>query len=179
MIEYLNLGVVWYAMKTTYKKELRAKEYLDSRGVESFIPMQQKIESRSGRKRVTLVPAVHNLIFVKADLATLNEIKISLNYLHNCLMTEGNKSSPIIVPTKQMDQFIDAMTRNLERIIYVDLTTVALEKGVPVRITGGDFEGYEGEVERVKGKRDRYVHVIIKGVAAYRFEVAACFIEKI
>ncbi|MFI3282326.1 MAG: transcription termination/antitermination NusG family protein [Rikenellaceae bacterium] len=46
MINYSNQGVVWYAMKTTFKRELKAKAYLDSCGIESFIPMQQIVLSR-------------------------------------------------------------------------------------------------------------------------------------
>ncbi len=179
MIDYSDHGVVWYAMKTIYKKELKAKEYLDSHGIENFIPMRQEIENKRGRKSVILKPAVHNLIFVKVNLAQLNDIKISLRYLHNQLMTEDNISYPIIVPTQQMDQFIDALTHHLEDIIYVDLSTTRLEKGTPVRITDGKFKGYEGELEKVKGKRDRLVHVIIKDVAAYKFETKVDFIEKI
>lgn len=178
MIDYSDLGVVWYAMKTTYKKERKAQEYLDALGIENFIPMRQAIETKHGKKRVALVPAVHNLIFVKTDLATLITIKKELNYLHNRLMRDGDKSLPIIVPSGQMDQFIDAMTHHLEKVIYIDLTDAQLEKGTPVRVTDGDFKGYEGVLEKIKGKRDRVVHVIIKGVAAYKFEVRACDIEK-
>ncbi len=179
MIDYSDRGIVWYAMKTVYKKELKAKEYLDSRGIENFIPMRQDIVVKYGRKSVIIKPAVHNLIFVKTDLKQLRDIKISLNYIHNCLMVENEVSVPIIVPTVQMDQFIDALTHHLEDIIYVDLTTTRLDKGTPVRITDGKFKGYEGILEKVKGKRDRRVHVNINGLAAYKFEVEATFIEKI
>lgn len=179
MIDYSDHGVVWYAMKTVYKKELQAKEYLDSRGIENFVPMQKEIHTKGNRKCVRFKPAVHNLIFVKTDLTGLKDIKISLNYLHNRLTTNDGVSTPIIVPTKQMDQFIHAMTNNLEEILYVDLTTTRLEEGTFVKITGGKFKGYEGVLEKIKGKRDRRVHVNIIGIVAYRFEVEASFIEKL
>lgn len=179
MIDYSDHGVVWYAMKTTYKRELKAKEYLDSHSVENFIPMKQEVMTKNGRRRVILKPAIHNLIFVKTDLEQLIDIKISLNYLHNCLTTKNNTSAPIIVPTKQMDQFIDATTNHLNQVIYVDLTTTTLKKGTLVRITDGKFKGYEGELEKIKGKRNRRVFVNIKGVSAYSFEVEAEFIEVI
>lgn len=180
MIDYSDHGVVWYAMKTVYKKELQAKQYLDSRGVENFLPMVKVVSSRMGRKQEILKPAIHNLIFIKTDLTELNDIKISLNYLHNKLMTvKEGLSAPIIVPAKQMEQFIDAATNHLDDIIYIDLTEVALEKGTLVRITDGKFKGYEGELAKTKGKRNRVVNVIMKDVAAFKFEVEACYIEKI
>ncbi|MFI3278640.1 MAG: UpxY family transcription antiterminator [Rikenellaceae bacterium] len=179
MITYSSLGVVWYAMKTTYKRELKAKEYLDSRGIENFIPMQQHITSKYGRRIVTTKPAIHNLIFVKVDLSQLKDIKASLGYIHNCLTDKDNITSPIIVPFQQMEQFIDVTTKHLDQIAYVDLTTTTLKKGTPVRIIDGRFKGYEGELERIKGKRNRRVHVNIKGITAYSFEVEADLIEVI
>ncbi|MFI3288497.1 MAG: UpxY family transcription antiterminator [Rikenellaceae bacterium] len=179
MIQYSDCGVVWYAMKTIYKKELQAKKYLDALSIPNFVPMQQVVSKKGGRKTIVLKPAVHNLIFVKTDLAQLKEIKNNLKYLYNRLTTEDNLTTPIIVPTVQMDQFIDAITNHLQDIAYVDLTTEALEKGTPVRITDGKFKGYTGVLERVKGKRDRRVYVNIQGIAAYRFEVEASAIEKL
>lgn len=39
-------------------------------------------------------------------------------------------------------------------------------KGMPVRIIGGDFEGYEGIFIKVKGARDRRVVICIQGIIA-------------
>lgn len=179
MVVYSDHGVVWYAMKTSHKKEMQAKAYLETYGVECFVPMMQDISTKTGRKKIILKPAVYNLIFVKVDLAQLKDIKISLNYLRNRLTTDGDISVPIIVPTQQMEQFIDAVTHNLDKIIYVDLTKVCIDKGTKVRITDGKFKGYEGELERIKGKRDRRVCVRVEGIVAYKFDVEAEFIEKI
>ncbi len=180
MIDYSDHGIVWYAMKTVYKKELQAKEYLDAHDVENFLPMVKDISIKKGRKQEILKPAVHNLIFIKTDLAKLNDIKISLNYLHNRLMTtQAGISVPIIVPTQQMELFIYAMTTLLDKIIYVDLSTTQLKKGTPVRIIDGDFKGFEGELEKTKGKRSRTVHVVLQNIAGFTCEVEASDIEKI
>ncbi|MFI3266923.1 MAG: UpxY family transcription antiterminator [Rikenellaceae bacterium] len=179
MIIYPDHGVVWYAMKTTYKRELKAKEYLDTRGIESFIPMQKVVTIKYGKKTTTLKPAVHNLIFVKTDNAQLGEIKISLNYLHNCLTTINDKSTPIVVPIRQMEQFIKAVTEQLNKIAFIDLTKSILAKGTPVRITDGTFKGYEGMLNKIKGKRDRRVEINVEGIIAYTIDVEASFIEKI
>lgn len=178
-IDYSNQGVVWYAMKTTYKKEMQAKAYLNERGIECFVPMKQSTAIRAKKKIVILEPAIYNLIFIKVDLAQLTDIKISLNYLHNRLTKIEDKLVPIVVPTRQMDQFIRAVNELLDKIIYVDLATSSLEKGTPVRITDGEFKGYEGELEKIKGKRQRRVSINVKGIVAYKVDVDASFIEKI
>ncbi|MFI3320250.1 MAG: UpxY family transcription antiterminator [Rikenellaceae bacterium] len=180
MVVYLDHGVVWYAMKTIYRKELKAKGYFDSQGIENFIPMQRISEQKRGVTKETLQPAIHNLIFVKTDLGGLNEIKTNLNYIRNILVTQdGGQSVPVVVPTEQMEQFIDATTNHIDDITYVDMSCGELEKGAPVKIIGGEFEGYVGELERVKGSRDKVVHVILKGVGAYKFKTSACYIEKL
>ncbi|MFI3262879.1 MAG: UpxY family transcription antiterminator [Rikenellaceae bacterium] len=179
MVDYSDKGVVWYAMKTTYKKELQAKQYLDLRGIENFIPMQQETGIKSGRKVSVMRPAVHNLIFVKAEIEKLKDVKISLSYLHNRLTRVDEVLSPIIVPEKQMEQFIYAVTNHNDKLTYVDLSKVHMEKGTLVRITDGDFVGFEGELVTQKRKRDRQVYIRFDEVVAFIVEVPANFIEKI
>lgn len=166
-------------MKTTYKKELQAKKYLDSCGIECFVPMKQETISKQGRKTVIQKPAIHNLIFVKADLNQIREIKTYLNYLHNLIVDIDDVKVPIIVPTQQMDQFIAAVSDSFDKIIYVDLSMTCLDKGTPVRIIDGKYKGYEGVLEKIKGKRDRRVTIIVGNVIAYKIDVEASCLEKI
>lgn len=62
--------VVWFAMSAPYSKELEAQILLQSYNIESFIPLCYKIiERKDGCKMRKLVPAIHNLIFVKTTNA--------------------------------------------------------------------------------------------------------------
>ncbi|MBR6945883.1 MAG: UpxY family transcription antiterminator [Prevotella sp.] len=55
----------WFPMRVTYHRELKMKQFLDELGIENFIPMHYEIiNTKGGRKRM-LVPAIHNLIFVR------------------------------------------------------------------------------------------------------------------
>lgn len=179
MIDYSDKGTVWYAMQTTYKRELKAKAYLDAHSIECFVPMCQEIVVVRGKKRAVQKPILHNLLFLKADLARLKAIKSNLNYLHNRLTEANGRLIPIVVPTKEMEQFIHVATHAFEKVVYIDLSTTRLEKGTPVRVIGGDFEGYEGVLARVKGKRDKRVVINIEGVLAYALEVDVNYVEKI
>ena len=53
-----------------------------------------------------------------------------------------------------------------EHLIFFSPDEVNLRKGTKVRITGGDFEGYEGVFVKVKGARDRRVVISLQGVIA-------------
>ena len=48
---------------------------------------------------------------------------------------------------------------------------VNLRKGTKVRITGGDFEGYEGVFVKVKGARDRRVVISLQAVSYTHLDV--------
>ena len=78
---------------------------------------------------------------------------------------------PIIVPDIQMRSFMAVAGNCDHQLVYLELSTVSFRKGERVRVTGGIFEGVEGEFIRVKN--DRRVVVSIRGVMA----VATTFIH--
>ncbi|MFI3302398.1 MAG: UpxY family transcription antiterminator [Rikenellaceae bacterium] len=166
-------------MKTTFKREFKAKAMLDARSIENFIAMTRKSITVGGRRRMVTAPAIHNLIFVKVDRAQLQQIKKDINFLHNTLTKVDGVLSPIIIPSKDMEQFIGVTTKSLEQLIYLDSLETNLSKGTRVRITGGEFAGYEGVLMRVKGARDRRVVLSIDGVVAVAMAaIDADMIEK-
>ena len=49
----------WYAMSAPYRNEMKAKQLLDDKGVDNFIPLCSKIiVGRDGRKKRKVVPIV-------------------------------------------------------------------------------------------------------------------------
>ena len=71
-----------------------------------------------------------------------------------------------LVPDDQMRQFTAVAGTYDEHLIFFSPDEVNLRKGTKVRITGGDFEGYEGVFVKVKGARDRRVVISLQGVIA-------------
>ncbi len=183
MIDYSNSNIVWWAMKTTYKRELKAKAILDECGVENFVAMESHIISRAGRRYSVKVPAIHNLIFIKGDGEALQRAKSRINFLHNRLSMVEGKLSPITIADRDMEQFI-ALSQKAEQsgqeLKYVDLMDTPLAKGTRVRIIGGEFAGYEGTLTRVKGCRDRRVVLNIESLVAVAMtSIDVNLIEKI
>ncbi|MFI3315310.1 MAG: UpxY family transcription antiterminator [Rikenellaceae bacterium] len=180
MIDYTNPTTVWYAMKTTYKRELKAKALLDAHQVENFIPMQRHIVVKNGKKQLVCKPAINNLIFMRANGDVLQKMKSKADFIHNRLMKDGNSLIPIIIPDGDMNQFITLTNNSLDKIQYLDLSSVVLSKGGRVRVIGGDFMGYEGVLMKIKGARDKRVVVSIEGVIAVAMAtIDAELIEKI
>lgn len=160
----------WYALRVTYSRELTLKEYLDGEHIENFIPMHYEYAVKGERRVRKLVPAVHNLVFVRSSRSCIDRMKDETSLPVRYIMNKET-NSPILVPERQMRNFIAVAGTNEEQLVYLEPSIVALRKGQRVRVTGGVFEGVEGEFIRVKN--DRRVMVSIQGVMA----VATTFIH--
>lgn len=168
-------------MSAPYRRELIAKEYLDGKGVECFVPMKEAlVERRNGVKRRQMVPAIHNLIFVHTSKERIKQLKQGVNFLQYHTRPQGGKNVPVIVPDSQMQQFITICTANNESITYLRPEEIDIRKGTRVRVHGGAFDGTEGHFVKVQGKRNRRVVMLIEGITAVALtEISTDFIEVI
>lgn len=159
-------GKVWWAMSAVFNRSMKMKAVLDSMGVDCFVPMRFRAVCCGRRQVRTLVPAIHNLIFVYSTARQIKALKDSYPYLQYLVCRTDGKAYPIVVPDRQMSHFIAVAGTADEQLIYLSPEDVNLRAGDRVRIRGGAFEGVEGVFVRVKGARDRRVVVSIEGVAA-------------
>ena len=164
--------IQWYALRITYSRELAFQTYLEKEKIENFIPMHYQYVVRNGQRIRKLVPAIHNLVFVRSTRKKIDKIKeekaalFPLRYI-----MDKETRQPIVVPEVQMQHFIAVAGNYNQQVVYLPHTEAMLQKGDKVRITGGIFEGVEGVFVRIKG--DRRVMVSIQGVMA----VATAFIH--
>lgn len=156
---------LWYPIRVTYSQELKIKEQLDTQEIENFIPMQYEEKERNGRKTRLLVPVIHNLVFVHTSKDQLDELK-SENTFSYCIryMMDNFSHTPIVVPEKQMNDFIAVAGSPDEQIMYLDPSEPKFKKGDRVRIVGGIWEGVEGTFLRIK--RGLRVVIAIEGIMA-------------
>ena len=156
---------VWWAMSAPYQRELKAKAALDKLGIENFVPMRyQAVRKRTGSMARELLPAIHNLIFVRGSKPCVSQAKKDILWLQWLTRPEDGKNVPVTVPDKDMDQFIAVTNTYNEHLIYIQPDEIDLRKGTPVRILGGPFNGFEGTFIKVKGSRKRRVVVMLKGI---------------
>ena len=173
--------LVWFAMSAPYRRELRAKEFLDHKGVECFVPMKEAlVERRSGTKSRKMIPAIHNLVFVHTTKERIKDLKQGVNFLQYHTRPIAGKNVPIIVPDYQMQQFIAVTTASNEGLTYLRPEEIDIKKGTKVRVHGGVFDGTEGYFVKVQGKRSRRVVMLIEGITAVALtEISTDFIEVI
>jgi len=163
---------VWYAMYA-YKKEMTAQTELDKEGIKNFIPMRYGIKERHGKKERVLVPAISNLVFVYSTKSVLSGFKLKNPYLQYIMQKAGANRKIITIPTKQMQEFISIAEKYEENITYYKPEEVNLAKGVKVRVHGGVFDGVEGTLLKVKGKRCKRIVISIPDVIT----IAAAYIQ--
>jgi len=163
----------WYPMRVTYSRELQAKAFLESLGVECFIPMHyEQIEGRHPRHK-ELRPALHNLIFVHASQAWITEMKMTrremapLRYMMRPVHDDRGQTvrhEIIVVPDLQMDNFMRVASVADDRVFFIENLDFAGKPGQLVKVIAGDFAGVEGVIKRVK--KNKRVVVQIEHVAA-------------
>ncbi len=162
----------WYPLRITYSREMIFKAWLDARNIENFIPMRYTEVIYGGRKHRKLVPVIHNLVFVYSNRKLLDVLKKELeDRLPVRYIMDPELHCPLVIPEKQMRDFIAVAGTLDEQLVWLDPSTTKFKKGDKVRITGGLFKGVEGVLMRIKG--DRRIVVAIEGFMA----VATAFIH--
>lgn len=163
----------WLPLRVAYgraERTLAIKQFLDDRQVETFLPMTHKRVLIDGRRRIKLVPAIDNLLFVHAPEAWLKEAKrtceplLPLRFLmwhpHDALQT----SHIISVTPRDMSNFMRVAAIDDDRVMFLGNKDFTGKIGRRVRVVAGLFKGVEGTIYRVK--KDRRVVVTLDGVCS-------------
>ena len=152
-------NIFWYVLFAANGKAAKVADYLKTNDIECFFPVHYK-ERRmrdTERKRLTLQPLIGNLVFVKSSKKCLaphlREIKLRLSIASDLYYRDLGTRKIIIVPEKQMLNFIAVAGRTKKHVTYFSNNELNFEKGKKIRIIGGDFEGVEGVFLRIKGKQ--------------------------
>ena len=154
-------------MRVTYSRGMKIKENLDLLNIENYVPMEIKLVNY----RWQLVPAIENLIFLHTTYNVLSDIKHSrvdfepLRYIMHPVLTNGReRMEALIVPNRQMDDFIRVSSVHSNQVFYMNNLDYACKPGDHVQITDGVFAGVKGVIKRVQ--KNECVVVPIKDVAA-------------
>ena len=160
----------WYPMRVTYSQELKVKVSLDEEGIENFLPMTYQLVDVNGDRRRRLVPAIHNLIFVRSTQERITQLKMfnrafaSLRYMMAPLTSSSAKQEILKVRDREMDNFLRVASVADNSVMFLDWSTVMENISRRVMVVDGPFAGVEGIVKRVK--KNKCVVVQIEHVAA-------------
>lgn len=164
-------------MRVTYSRELKVQAALQQLGIESFVPMRHGVTYTKDGPRYGLVPAIHNLIFVRSTQSRLTELKqgreelSSLRYITKPTPENPAKQTIIKVDDTAMENFMRVASVTDDRVMFLDNYSDEMI-GQRVRVMDGFFAGAEGIIRRIK--KNKRVVVSIEGCAS----VAIAYVPK-
>ena len=165
-------------MRATYRRELKARDELTEAGAEVFIPMRWTKRQVGGKMKRMEAPAVNSLIFVHCSQPFIQEFKRRRTYIqYMCSPQPSGRREPIIVPDRQMEEFIRVSALVDDSAEYIDPETTTLAPGTRVVVTSGPFEGTKGTFQKIIGRRNRQFVIQIEGVLALAIQISPSQIE--
>jgi transcription antitermination factor NusG len=127
----------WYVVQTRYRCEPRIAAQLQSKGVETFLPLLNETHRWSDRQKTVSLPLFSGYVFVRIPLlASVRNSVLRTEGVMGFVNVHGDASP---VPSRQ----IDDLRRLLEQKVPCALRAF-LEVGRRVRIRGGSLNGLEG-----------------------------------
>ena len=157
---------MWYAMRA-YKCEERAEEAIKSFiSLDCFVAKRYELRVYHGKKYRKLVPLIPSLVFVRGKKSDVQRFKRVHQYLQYMVIKEKGKdvSSPLIVPDRQMHDFMKVANRQEADVRWHAPGEIALAKGSRVRIIGGLCDGVEGILLRDKSLKNERLYITLPGV---------------
>lgn len=158
-------GICWFVARTRRGQELTIRDRLDGFGIQNFVPVSHTLRIRGGRKVKAVVPLIPNMVFLRATksdaCALANGHGLPLFY-----MVDRSTGRMLVVPDRQMDNFIRVVTEEPGSVEITDFNPVA---GQRVRILSGKLAGVEGDVLWVE--QDTYVVVSVGQLISAKVKV--------
>lgn len=164
-MEYSAKQTYWLYIRPNCRRELKVKAYLDSQNIENFVPMQRVVRVVHGVEKEMEVPVIGNLVFVHTSYENLLGLKKSLEALgmpFMLRMDSVDKSRPVIIPEKQMEDFKRVCEDQYSRFVDGRFAE-GLEKDDYVEVISGRFAGIRGYYARPY--KDKCVVVVVEGLA--------------
>ncbi len=171
---------LWFAMKAPFQRELKAKEWLESKQVRCFVPTQTVMSFDASHKRVVQTrPVISNLVFVYATRSQVQDCKTQLPYLQYYPNRVHSGKGAVTVTVSEMERFMLLMQHFSDRALFFSPEEVNLAKGTPVRIHGGLCDGQTGVLLKVRGGRSKRFVVSVSNFLTAAFMVECEYVEEL
>lgn len=162
-----SLNKQWFVLRVTYGRIIKAKSFVEAKGLVCYVPLRYKEVRKQGKKRIITEPLIPSFIFVHTSHEEVDAILHDKNvnsiesrpllsyyydhtsYRHN----NPNLNPPLVIRDDVMDNFIKLTSVKNPHIIPVTSQNIQYKLGDHVIVTEGDFEGIQGRVSRIAGQQ--------------------------
>ena len=154
-------------MRVTYGRIVKAKAFIEAKGIESYVPLHYKEIWKQGKRRIITEPLLPSFLFVHASAEQVdsllqdksikpleNRALLSYYYDHTSHCEKSpTKNPPLVISDSAMDNFIRLASIHNPHIIPVTSENIKYKLGDEVVITEGDFKNIRGRVARIAGQQ--------------------------
>lgn len=175
----------WYALRATYGREMRAYEYLLSKGVTAFCPTINVVKEIKGKRRTITETRLPNIFFAygtEEQIKTYVYDNINLPFLRfyyrHIHVNNKIEKIPLVVPNAQIESLKIICDAEENDIIISASSISKFETGQLVRVIDGSFRGVIGRVARYQGQQ-RVAVVVNDLFTACTAYIPKAFIELI
>ena len=169
----LDANKQWFVLRVSYGRIIKAKAFIEAKGLECYVPMQYKEVRKLGKKRIITEPLLSSFLFVYAtaeQVETLlhdnnvvaNESKALLSYyFDHTIHRQDNPdyNPPLTIRDKAMNNFIKLTSIKNPHIIPVTTDIIKFKLGDEIVVTEGEFKDIHGRVARIAGQQRVVVEI--------------------
>ena len=157
----------WYVLRVSYGRTAKAKEAIESKGIECYAPLRYKQITKRGKKRIITDFLLPSFIFVHSSSEQIesllhddriNSIEgrplLSFYFDHTSYRNDApDRNPPLTIRDGAMNNFIRLTSIKNPNIIPVTSNNIQYKLGDKVVVTEGDFKGICGRVARIAGQQ--------------------------
>lgn len=163
----LDANKQWFVLRVSYGRIIKAKAFIEAKGLECYVPLRYKEVRKHGKKRIITEPLLSSFLFVYATAEQVdyllqdkdikafeNRALLSYYYDHTSHCKNApTKNPPLIIADIAMDNFIRLTSIHNPHIIPVTSENIKYKLGDEVVITEGEFKDIRGRVTRIAGQQ--------------------------
>ena len=162
-----NANRQWFVLRVSYGRIVKAKAFVEAKGMECYVPLRYKEVKKQGKRRIITEPLSPSFLFVHATAEQVDKLlydtKVSsgenrnlLSYYfdHTAYLPDNPKRNPpLIIRDEAMDNFIKLTSIKNPHIITVTSDNIQIKLGDEVVVIEGEFNGIHGRVARIAGQQ--------------------------
>ena len=157
----------WFVLRVLYGRIIKTKAFVESKGLECYVPLKYKEIKKQGKKRIISTPLLPSFIFVHTTAeqveALLHDNKVVANesrsllsyYFDHTIHLQDNPklNPPLTIRDEAMNNFIRLTSIKNPHIIPVTSNSIQFKLGDNIVVTEGEFKGVHGRVARIAGQQ--------------------------
>lgn len=178
-----NENKQWFVLRVSYGRIIKAKAFVEAKGLECYVPLRYKEIRKQGKKRIITEPLLPSFLFVHASAEQVDSLLqdksikpfenialLSYYYDHTSHCEKSpTKNPPLIIADTAMNNFIRLTSIRNPHIIPVTSENIKYKLGDEVVITEGDFKDIRGRVARIAGQQRVVVELFDGCLAAIAY----------